>query len=550
MGKGGAQEQVVKVKAKQLFQTKQKDKAVKETAGKKQDVINKIKKQGAIGIPGSSGLGFLSLPQEGVRILQPVTRPEEDQLKNKKKKELVEKRRADYQLFGKQMKLTSVAKIHNCSYFTTKIGREDFKKRYTSFLTGEESLEEITADYVAKRILESDYSNFENVDVTMRNVVATMAYRQFKEKYLPHPGMNPKELCQRIKETTEGVTALLNPALRLGLSLAIKSEETEPAMKIFLEKLDEAMSTAVMVETIAHIPKDEDVKVLLREKNPEMPEEELEEKKKQMLEANDAQQIQIAKRLLLMQLSKFEKIRDDGESEDWDKSMAVALSHCSRVVLTFSNVQKNVEGNTEQDHQNLYNMIYRTNGENTAQDVKRTASTHNIFMRKVGTAGPVRTKEKKWYTGNFLNQKGMNCAIGGLGQKGVAGKMLSNDGSCGHFYSMFKMAEEGYHGAMLMGLESDASGMINQMGHKHDWRAKGEHASSLGGQRTDEVGKKYGGRQCDLSHLTAKQITEALQDLETKMREYQRKVRAGEAGTENFRRYLEQLAGGKMDIAN
>ena len=65
--------------------------------------------------------------------------------------------------------------------------------------------------------------------------------------------------------------------------------------------------------------------------------------------------------------------------------------------------------------------------------------------------------------GNYINQRGMNCAIGGLGQKGIGEKRLSNDGSCGHFYSMFKKAEAGYHGAMLMGLESDASGMVNQM---------------------------------------------------------------------------------------
>ena len=545
MCKGGAQEQAQKAKIKTIFETKQKEKTTGNITEPKQDMLKKLKTQGAVSVFGNNTLGFPPLPKEGIRITQQVTQPEEDQLKNKKKKELVEERRNNYNLIGKQMKLTSIATVHNSAYFSTKIGREDFKKRNAAFLNGDETLEEVTVDYVAEKILESDYSNFENVDITMRNVVATMAYRKFKEKYRPTPGMNADDLCQQIKATKEGVTALLDPALRLGLSLAIKSDETSPKMKIFLEKLDEAMSTTVMEETISHVSKGEDVEALLREKEPGITGEALQIKRKEMEEANDAQQIQIAKRLLLMRLSKFEKIDDNGNGTDWDKSMAVALSHCSRVVLTFSNIQKNSDGNTKEDHENLYHMIYRTKGENLAKDVKRTASTHNIFMRKVGTAGPVRTKEKKWYTGNFLNQKGMNCAIGGLGQKGIGGKRLSNDGSCGHFYSMFKMAEEGYHGAMLMGLESDASGMINQMGHKHDWRAKGEHASSLGGQRTDEVGKKYGGRQCDLSHLTAKQITEELQKLEEQMREYQRKVRAGEPGTEGFRRYLKSLAGPK-----
>lgn len=547
MCKGGVQEQALKEKKKAAFFTGQN----KETTGEKtlsgQAVVSRLKSQGAVPVFGKSKLGFPPLPQERVRISLPVTQPEEDQLRNKKKKSLVERRREDYDRIGRQMQLTSFATVHNSPYYTTKIGREDFKKRYSEYLTGDEKLEEVTADYIADRILQSDYSNFENLDRTMRNVVATQAYRKFLQTYDLEKEKDPEVLCQKIKATKEGVTALLDPALRLGLSLAIKTEGTKH--KDFLQKLDEAMSTAVMVDTIAHVPKEEEVKSMIRETNPGIDEEQLEAKKNEMIKANDAQQIQIAKRLLLMQMSTFEKVDDEGNGVPWDKTMAVALSHCSRVVLTFSNVEKNGPGgNTLEDHQQMYRAIHQTGGENIAQDNERTASTHNIFMRKVGTAGPVRTKEKKWYTGNFLRQRGMNCAIGGLGQKGIGGKRLSNDGSCGHFYSMFKMAEEKYHGAMLMGLESDASHMTNQMGHKHTWKAKGEHASSLGGQRTDEVGAKYGGRQCDLSHLTAKDVTDALQTLERQMTEYQRRMRAGEPDDKDFRGYLQKLAGYKDAI--
>ena len=53
-----------------------------------------------------------------------------------------------------------------------------------------------------------------------------------------------------------------------------------------------------------------------------------------------------------------------------------------------------------------------------------------------------------------------------------------------------------------MGLEPDSYGVKNQLGHTHDIKATDEKASSLGGQRADEVVLKYGGRRCDLSTLT------------------------------------------------
>lgn len=61
------------------------------------------------------------------------------------------------------------------------------------------------------------------------------------------------------------------------------------------------------------------------------------------IEANEAQQIQMAKRLILMTLSNFKKVTNpplQPLADAWDKSMAVALSHCSRVVLTLSKQEK------------------------------------------------------------------------------------------------------------------------------------------------------------------------------------------------------------------
>lgn len=86
---------------------------------------------------------------------------------------------------------------------------------------------------------------------------------------------------------------------------------------------------------------------------------------------------------------------------------------------------------------------------------------------------------------------------------------------------MYKEGDEEHYGAMLMGMESDAHGVMNQMGHTHDIHATPEKASSFGGQRTDEVGNKYGGRQCDLSKKSAREITRWMTAFERKMQEWQ-----------------------------
>lgn len=114
-------------------------------------------------------------------------------------------------------------------------------------------------------------------------------------------------------------------------------------------------------------------------------------------------------------------------------------------------------------------------------------------------------------------------------------------------------ADAEHYGSMLMGLESDAAGVMNQMGHTHDMFATPEKASSLGAQRTDEEGEKYGGRQCDLTAKSAGEIAYVLIALEKKMLQWQRprdlKSDMGQPedmGSENAKQLMRLLAGKKM----
>lgn len=388
---------------------------------------------------------------------------------------------------------------------------------------------------------QGDYSNFENLDPLMRNMTAQRALTQFRQRF--GTDGEPKDICQQLQRQG-GVAALMDPALRLGLSLAQNSSFTE-AEKTFFRQLDEEMSAAIMVETLTHKCTAADL-----QGTP------LAGDAQNAIQANQAQQIQIAKRLLLMHLGRLKEVNQgpDGEtSTDWSRPVAVALSHCSRVMLTMPRVVEGQRGNTALDQQRMWQSIYFTKGangqlSNDAQDNKRASSTHDLKRRKVDARGGVDEREaEKKVKFNFSGQQGMNCAIGGLGNQGISGQRLLNNGSCGHFYSMHKEGDLQHHGAMLMGLESDAAGVTNQMGHTHDWHATAEKASSLGGQRTDEVGMKYGGRQCDLSHMTATDIALNLDALERAMRFWQQSN--DPAAMEDQKEVMRMLSGKLMSMA-
>ena len=415
----------------------------------------------------------------------------------------------------------------------------------------------LTRGETLRRIIEDgDYSNFENLDELMRNRVATSALLNFNEAFQINEHTTVDEIMSHYREYSSGVSMFLDPALRLGFSLAQKTGGMPDWAKTLYRELDEAMSTEVMVATLTHVP---DVKTVAS-----YYEKKKSKSKLAALEAaydaiadNKAQQIQIAKRLLLMQLSVFHvPVKDKYGFEvsySWDKTMAVAFSHCSRVALTLPRLKEDSRVNNAQAHQRMWNAIYTVNGKNDAKDNSRMSSTHDI-ERRVVVRGVADRKDPGWVAiswekkvrFNFTGQRGMNCAIGGLGNNGVGGELLSNDGSCGHFYSMYKEADADHNGAMLMGLESDAAGVMNQMGHTHDLFATPEKASSLGAQRTDEVGEKYGGRQCDLTGKTAESIADALIALEKKMLQWQAQPEG--MGSDDAKQLMRLLAGKKMGL--
>ncbi len=471
---------------------------------------------------------------------QPVQEENVGRKERARRKKEAEK---EYDKVRKQQKLVSAEELSQLKIFQTQKGIEQWAERKTPFtkLTMRESM---------RRAVQGDYSDFENLDNIMRGAIAKQALDRFQAAYGVTARSDPQAVCDQLRRSGAGVSGLLDPALRLALSLAQNDPSIPDDMKAFYLELDEAMSTAVMEETLTHTATAASVEADYARKHPQAPPQEAQEKAREAIAANEAQQIQIAKRLLLMQLSNFQQVDQVGKelvSTPWSKSMAVALSHCSRVVLTLPNVDRTAE-NGEEAHRQMWSRIFYQSSPggpaNPAQDNKRASSTHSLKRRKV-SRGPGATKEKKVLM-NLIGQRGMNCAIGGLGNTGVSGQTISNDGSCGHFYSMYKEGSFGEYGAMLMGIESDAYGTKNHLGHTHDTKATGEKASSLGGQRTDEVGRKYGGRQCDLTSMKAGDIAGWMQTLEDAMKRWQAQP-GGIGASPEAAEAMKLLAGKKLD---
>lgn len=454
----------------------------------------------------------------------PTTKSKSDSLGYKQRK----RAKAEFEEIGAKHTLITMEdmeKLNSNRYLTNASSKKDWLKSKTrqSEITNEESLQ---------RLKNGDYSNFENVPKTIKNVVASQAFVKFISRDdVFDPNCTEWDVVKNYI-TDYGVTSIMNPALRLGISLALNSDGLTDWERRRLVLLDEMMTNTIMLETlIKQVDVEQYEKDLVEHGEKKENAREIAEKE---VGALQAQQVEIAKRLLLMQLSNFKVYDEKGNSAKWPYSMAFALSHCRRVVLTMP------KGNTEWEEHKMFDTIFHSHNNTLALDQKRTASTHDIKRRKVGTTGP--TEEVKVKTGNFTGQRGMNCAIGGLGNIGIGGQLIRNDGSCGHFYSMYKSGKSGTYGAILFGMESDASGMTNQMGHKHTMMATAEAASSFGGQRVDEIGAAYGGRQCDLTHLTANKITKWMNLLQISMNYWQITK-----NTDSRDRVMEMLAGRQMD---
>ena len=349
-----------------------------------------------------------------------------------------------------------------------------------------------------KQINEGNHSNFEKLDGVMRDLAATKfieSYKMGHYKNYDSYSISDSDIETEVDELEEG-NMLFNPLLRLGLSQFARQTEANKRVSN-LRRLDNAIAKRIMVRTLTFkMNETQERRYKDNLKGVDDKDAYLNEQKKMEI----AKRSQMAKQLMLMHMGRL-KIVKDGSGKTPDVPMASVLAHCSRTMIITPNFTDDVHhGNEDEMWDSILKHKTKTPGyRNSANIVARGSSTHSLERRKVGEKFG---KEKKVLF-NFIGQTGMDVAIGGMGSDGVDGKMIDQNGSCGHVFGMHKRSEAGYNGAYLFGYESDSYGHTNQLGHTHDLKATGEKASSFLCHRSDEIGEKYGGRQADISQYSS-----------------------------------------------
>ncbi|MCR5178681.1 MAG: hypothetical protein K6C95_06825 [Lachnospiraceae bacterium] len=242
------------------------------------------------------------------------------------------------------------------------------------------------------------------------------------------------------------------------------------------------------------------------------------EQKDQMLSENAEQQLNMAKFFFLMQLGGI-KLRNQkkGDSYTSNVSMAEIIAHGGRLMVTLPTGDKDL-----QDH-----MIDATVGENRGRASgmkKRSAATHDVKRKVVSSDGTIVTpaKETNPKTGTWSNNYGMNFAGGGLGNyaRGT-GYVVQNDGTAGHCYMRLIPGDKTHCGQMLIGFETSEPGKANNYGLTHDWHARSAPQSSFLADK-NTVGIKHGGREVDLSNMSAESYASIMNRFEQRYRELQK----------------------------
>jgi len=339
---------------------------------------------------------------------------------------------------------------------------------------------------------DGDYSEFERVHPVLRNYQA-MKYEQMARNTLAEieEWRNDPTFEGLVDMRLQGM--MYNPALRLGMSI-MQNDGTNKYS--FYKTLDDRMIDLIMEDTLKPMTESQIRNVNSLADGPEQAQE--------MIEKNVEKQVQMAKMMFVAHLGQTNLVNDAKENVEMDRSVASMMAHCSRTAFVFPKGEEK--------------EVTRMMGNLTGAKMGKGAGIYGRFAATHSTAHGATIGEFKEKKGVSLrHQYGMDVAIGGLGNAGIPGRKgvpqtINMDGTCGHMYMRVDKGGANKTSSLLVGFESDAPGKGNQQGHGHTSAATGEYMSSFLGQRTDEMGAKYGGRIVDCTMFKPEELSAALEN--------------------------------------
>lgn len=364
----------------------------------------------------------------------------------------------------------------------------------------------------------NDYRSFEELPHLLRNYIGALELAKLRDKFGDDFSLENEEVRQYLDEN------LMNAALRAGIS-AEKNHESTKERAI---ALDTYMNKGLMKNTM--MPTSEFNRIVLADYHNE-------EQVDRMIEQNMARQLVMAKAMLLAQLGKYDVINKNGLSQGLDVPVYETLVHGNRTNF----VLPSGDGS-----QAVLDAFMGPNGGADAGIEKRTAATHSVKLRSIAPSGMLRSDSKEERTYSlfkvFGHQYGMNIAVGGIGLKGPDKKVITGTGEAGHMYMRAEAGDEKHCGSLLIGIEGSEPGKSNYLGNSHGILAKSAKQSAFLADKSI-VGKKIGGRQVDLSGISAEDLASLLNEFSEKYSALQRDAK----GLEKIEKINDMLMGNYMD---
>ncbi|MBR5970177.1 MAG: hypothetical protein IK016_07505, partial [Lachnospiraceae bacterium] len=350
-----------------------------------------------------------------------------------------------------------------------------------------------------------NYRHFEKMDRVFQNVASKEYMEELRIDGVTEastPEQVVEALCKKKADGTTDVSGLINPLFRTGLSVcrhyagsdhALKTGVLANKNKDYYDQLESLCNKRMMRETIKAIPAAGTLDDVRRQKV-----------------INSAKLL--ARTMALCHLGNGvqmteTKADDSQETKTWETDVASLFAHCSRVAVVLPGAR--------QTYQSYAGNI---GGKQDALGT-RMMSTHWVEQKTKGDDSGASVERKG---ASIRKQYGGALSIGGYGNTGLNGSVISNDGTNGAIMLTAKVAEteaSPVYTSFLFGIESDGVYKTNHLGHTHDIFATPEAISSFGGLRVDEVGDKYGGRNIDLSKMDPAVFEEVMRLVDQKMDE-------------------------------
>ena len=366
--------------------------------------------------------------------------------------------------------------------------------------------------------LGGDFSKFEKLPHLLRNYLGALELKKFREKFGDTPSLESEEVRNYLEEKA------MNAAFRAGISAEKNAAKTRESAKA----IDVYMNGVLMKRTM--MPPTEEEKGALRDQLGEAD-----------IEKNKARQLVMAKAMLLAQLGRYDVIDKNGLSKGLDVPVYETLVHGNRTNFILPGGENSG---------NVIDVFMGANGGADAGIEKRTAATHSVKRRAFGEGGIVKSECKELRTYSpfkiFGNQYGMDIAAGGIGKEGPDQKIITGNGESGHMYMRAEKGDVKHCGSLLIGIEGSAPAKESYLGNSHGIRAKSAKQSAFLADKAI-VGKKVGGRQIDLSGISAEKLVNILDRFSEKYSSLQQN-----AGTKDGREKLsalnDMLMGKRMDL--